>query len=100
MIFIKKLCILILLIVSTVAGFAGTRIVQIWFYIELSLLFFIILLQINPFKSKMVYYFITQRLASLVIVRSCFIIFGKEFGVTSLITLALIVKLGAPPFHG
>jgi len=73
-----------------------------WIGLELNLLSFIplITIKINPYFSEAALkYFLIQALAStLIIISSCLILLFPLVS-TSLILLALLLKLGAAPFH-
>lgn len=90
-----------IIISSALITLTLTNIIIIWFIIEINNFIFITLILIKINNKKLIFlYFVIQILASFIFIFSLIsnLIISKELN-NILLTLALIIKLGVPPFH-
>ena len=99
---ISSIFFFITLLIGAILSISSTSWFGAWIGLELNIISFIplIITKINPFSSEAALkYFLIQALAStLIILSRCLIIYTAAFSST-IILIALLLKLGAAPFH-
>jgi len=100
-----KLIIYLIIVTSTIIVLSSTNIIIIWLSIELNLFSFILLLMNKSLISEIeasINYFLSQALGSIIFLitrASVFCLYWFSAFSQILITLAILLKLGAAPCH-
>lgn len=105
----RKLLFLIFLILGTLISICSYSWIGIWIGLEINLLSIIPLINnknLPPSSESSLKYFITQALASVILLYSLIIISEKlnsfifdQLNFTFIINISLLIKIGAAPFH-
>ena len=96
-------CSRIFLLITSVLGIRAVRILNLWVFIELNMLIFILILSLSSRKKDApvaIIYFCPQALGSLIFLFSFFwALLSLNSRILIFLLRALVLKLGLPPFH-